>query len=152
MRNQFLVMLLVSTISSYGFPKDPIPRQPKIESVTHAFKKQVDPSLITKEFTFKKLGSIRVLKAVVRVFLYESIFGESQRVTRRLVFIDGKNKFIGMYGNFSEMPLSITGNDILFEPDPAYKNEQALIIPHEEIPKEIRFRGEKFQLFGLKGK
>ena len=115
-----------------------------------AFKKQVDPTLIAKEFSFKRLGVVSTNHHRVEVYLYESTFSESERATRRLVFMGSEGKFLGMYGNFSDSPTLVKTNRIYFEQDPACKDQQFIQIPESELPKQFRFRGDDFSLFGFK--
>jgi len=120
------------------------------KAVIDAFMNQVDSTLVVKGFSLNRLGSVRLKGSPINVYVYEAIFGESQRVTRRLVFMDARNKFLGMYGNFSESAIRITGGKIYFEPDPAYKNEDCIILSRDRLPSRIKFRGEEFELFGFR--
>ncbi len=141
-----LIPALVIVIPMVASPQT----SPRNASAINAFRKQVDRTLITKEFSFKRLGAVSVDHHLVNVYLYESTFSESERVTRRLVFMGSKEKFLGMYGNFADSPTLVKENKIYFEPDPAYKDQQYILVPRSGLHKQFQFRGDDFSLFGFK--
>ena len=102
--------------------------------VKESFTDQVDPTLIAAKYKLHKLGSICLGGKKVGVYLYEAVFGEAGRMTRRLVFIGNNNNFLGMYGNFSESIRRVENGRIYFEPDSAYKNENYIEITGDRLP------------------
>ncbi len=133
------IFIVVITFSSLSFPCE----QAESEEINSILKRDGFSGIIDDNANIEFLGDIKNAFEQVHIYYYSREFG-NHRLAQRLLFINHKKKYIGMFDIYDK-PNNLNGDTILFD----YREDigNTIKLTNKGVPLRVYLDGDVLELF-----